>query len=57
MMDIFKYLKYGLAIILTFVGVKMIISHYVHIPVEWALFVVVMILAMSIMLSLAKNKK
>lgn len=57
MMEIFKYLKYGLAIILTFVGVKMIISHYVHIPVEWALFVVVMVLAVSIMLSLAKNRK
>jgi tellurite resistance protein TerC len=57
MMDLFKYLKYGLAVILTFVGVKMIISHYVHIPVEWALFVVVIILAISIMLSLARREK
>jgi tellurite resistance protein TerC len=57
MMDLFKYLKYGLAVILTFVGVKMLISHYVHSPVEWALFVVVMVLAMSILLSLsAKNR-
>jgi tellurite resistance protein TerC len=57
MMDLFKYLKYGLAVILTFVGVKMIISHYVHIPVEWALFVVVIILAISIMLSLARKNR
>ncbi|MBK9400393.1 MAG: TerC family protein [Bacteroidetes bacterium] len=57
MMDLFRYLKYGLAIILSFVGVKMLISHYVHIPVEWALFVVVMILAMSIMISLVKKEK
>ncbi|MBK7889218.1 MAG: TerC family protein [Bacteroidetes bacterium] len=57
MMDLFRYLKYGLAIILSFVGVKMLISHYVHIPVEWALFVVVMILATSIMISLVKKEK
>lgn len=57
MMDLFKYLKYGLAVILTFVGVKMIISHYVHIPVEWALFVVVIILAISIMLSLVRKNR
>ena len=57
MMDLFKYLKYGLAVILTFVGVKMLISHYVHIPVEWALFVVVMVLAMSILLSLSAKKR
>jgi tellurite resistance protein TerC len=57
MMDIFRYLKYGLAIILSFVGVKMLISNYVHIPVEWALFVVVMILATSIMISLVKKEK
>ena len=56
-MDIFKYLKFGLAIILTFVGVKMLISHYIHIPVEWALFVVVMVLAVSIMISLAKKDR
>lgn len=56
MMEIFRFLKYGLAVILTFVGVKMLISHYVHIPVEWALFVVVMVLAVSIMLSLARRK-
>jgi len=52
MMDLFSYLRYGLAIILAFVGVKMAVSHYVHIPVEWALFTVVIILAMSILLSL-----
>lgn len=58
MMAIFRYLKYGLSIILSFVGVKMVLSHYVHIPVQWALFVVVMILAMSVALSLMhKNKK
>ncbi|MEZ4764948.1 MAG: hypothetical protein R3C26_17750 [Calditrichia bacterium] len=31
-MDIFHYLKYGLAIILSFVGLKMLISDIFHIP-------------------------
>ncbi|MBK7965674.1 MAG: TerC family protein [Bacteroidetes bacterium] len=57
MMDLFKYLKYGLAIILSFVGVKMLISKFYHIPVEWALFVVVMVLAVSILLSQMKNRE
>lgn len=57
MMDLFRYLKYGLSIILSFVGVKMVLSHYVHIPVEWALFVVVMVLAMSVALSLVHKQK
>ena len=57
MMDVFRYLKYGLAIILTFVGVKMLISHYVHIPIEWALFVVVFVLAISILISLARKEE
>jgi len=57
MMDLFKYLKYGLAIILSFVGVKMLISSYYHIPVEVALFVVVMVLAISILFSQMKNRQ
>ena len=57
MMDLFKYLKYGLAIILSFVGIKMLISKFYHIPVEWALFVVVMVLAVSILLSQMKNRE
>ena len=57
MMQIFRYLKYGLSVILTFVGVKLLISHYVKIPVEWALFTVVIILAMSIFFSLLLNQR
>lgn len=57
MMDLFNYLKYGLAVILSFVGIKMLISKFYHIPVEWALFVVVMVLAISILLSQMKNRE
>ncbi len=48
----FHLLKYGLAIILTFVGVKMIIEPWVHIPILVSLGVVVGVLAISIAASL-----
>jgi len=48
----FHLLKYGLALILTFVGVKMIIEHWVHIPILLSLAVVLAVLALSIVGSL-----
>jgi tellurite resistance protein TerC len=56
MMEVFRFLKYGLAVILSFVGVKMVLSHHIHVPVEWALFVIVFILAVSILFSLVSRK-
>lgn len=44
----FPYLKYGISVILFFVGVKMIISHHVKVPVPLSLGVIVAILALSI---------
>jgi tellurite resistance protein TerC len=41
----FVYLKYGLAAILTFVGVKMLIAHWVHVPVTLSLGFIVVTLA------------
>ena len=51
MMDIFHYLHYGLALILTFIGVKMLISNYYAIPTGWALGTVACLLALSILAS------
>jgi tellurite resistance protein TerC len=48
----FHLLKYGLAIILTFVGAKMILEAWVHIPIMLSLGVVVAVLAASIVASL-----
>ena len=46
----FEYLNHGLAIVLGFVGVKMLISHWYELPVYVTLLVVVVVLA-STMLS------
>jgi len=50
-MGLFRYLKYGLTVILGFIGVKMLISGFVEIPTILSLGVVVGVLAISILLS------
>ncbi len=52
-MDLFRYLKAGISIILFYVGVKMLISGYYKIPAMLSLGVVLGILALSILLSVA----
>lgn len=47
----FPYLKYGISVILFFVGVKMLLSHAFHIPVLASLGVIVGVLAVSILAS------
>ncbi len=51
LMQRFHYLHYGLAFILTFVGVKMMLSKVFHMPITVALGVVVGVLALSVVLS------
>lgn len=50
-MKMFHYLKYGLAVVLIFVGVKMLIEHFYKVPIGMALGVVAGILSVSIGLS------
>jgi len=55
-MDKFQYLKIGLAFVLTFIGVKMVIVDFYHIPVGASLAVVAGILTLSVVASLWKSK-
>lgn len=52
----FTYLKYGLAAILTFVGLKMSLADFVKIPVEISLVVIAFLLAISMIASVALKK-
>ena len=55
--EIFIYLKYGVAVILFYVGIKMIISKWHIIPTEFSLIFIVLCLAISMYVSLKfKNK-
>jgi tellurite resistance protein TerC len=51
-MQSFHYLKYGLSVILVFVGGKMVASHYYNVPIGVALCVVAGVLVLSVILSL-----
>lgn len=50
-MKIFHYLHYGLAVLLVFIGVKMLLSEFVRIPLPATLGVVLVVLGLSIFLS------
>lgn len=57
LMKVFHYLHYGLAMILIFIGTKMMLAHYYPIPTGWALAVVAVILAVSVLASVANPKE
>jgi tellurite resistance protein TerC len=53
----FTYLKYGLATILVFVGVKMVIVDFYKIPIELSLIIIAFLLAISMIASVILKKK
>jgi tellurite resistance protein TerC len=57
MLGYFKYLKHGVALILLFVGVKMMIVHFYKIPVEVSLSVIFSVLLLSVGVSLIMLKR
>jgi tellurite resistance protein TerC len=57
MMDKFVYLKPGVGIILIFVGLKMTLSHWVHLPTLLSLGVIVVTLAGAVILSLRRSAR
>lgn len=57
LMERFIYLRTGLAFVLGFVGIKMILSDQVHIPTGLSLGVIVVILAITITASIIVTRK
>ncbi len=57
MMDRFYYLKPGLAAILAFVGIKIILSDFYKIPIHISVLVIFSILGLVMVLSTIKSKK
>lgn len=57
MADRFHLLPYGLAVVLVFIGAKMLMIDIYKIPVLWSLGVVAVILAVTVALSLARPPK
>lgn len=57
MMDRFEYLKPGIATILVFVGLKMALSAWIHIPIFVSLGVIVGVLLAAATLSILKTRR
>lgn len=57
MMDKFVYLKPGVGVILVFVGLKMTLSHWFHVPTLVSLGVIVFTLAAAVVLSLRRSSR
>ena len=55
--DRFHLLKYGLAMVLTFIGTKMLIAPWVHLPVVVSLVVVTVLIGASVIASLIATRK
>lgn len=56
-MRLFHYLHYGLAFILVFIGIKMLIESFVHIPTLITLSVIVVTLTVSVIFSVKYPKE
>lgn len=57
LMEMFRYLHYGLSLVLSFIGVKMLIAHYYEIPTHYALAAVGGILLISVLISVIHPAK
>lgn len=55
--DMFHYLKYGLAVILMFIGVKMLIVKYYHMPIAVTMGVIFTVLLTSVLVSIYMKRK
>ena len=57
LMELFHLLNYGLAIILMFIGMKMLGANYFEIPTAYALGVIVAVLAATVALSVMTRSR
>ena len=55
--DRFHLLKYGLAMVLTFIGSKMLIAPWYHVPVQASLAIVAVLISASVVASLIATRK
>jgi tellurite resistance protein TerC len=57
LVDLFSYLKYGVAMVLFYTGIKMLISDFYEIPVVISLGVILTCLSVAIIFSLFRSRK
>ena len=55
-MERFPYLRQGLAVLLVFIGVKMLISPFVHLPIALSLAVIIAVVGGAVAASLWRDR-
>lgn len=56
--DAFKYLQQGIAVVLVFIGAKMLLEFFdIHISIYWSLLIIVLCLTVAILFSIYKKRK
>ncbi len=55
--DLFEYLNIGLAIVLAFIGCKMLFERWIHIPILLSLAIIVSVLAAAMTLSVSHQRR
>ena len=56
-MDTFYYLSHGLSLVLVFIGAKMLVADFFHVPITASLIVVAAILIISVVSSMVRNRR
>jgi len=56
-MDRFEYLKYGLAVLLVFIGVKLMLTNVVELPIAVTLVVIAVVIGGAVLLSLVMARR
>lgn len=53
----FRFLKFGLAAVLSFVGLKMLVADVYHVPVQYSLLTIVLLLGASVAASIVHKRR
>ena len=56
-MNRFIYLKQGVGLILVFVGLKMVLGYWIHIPIGLSLLMILLILSAAVVCSIVKTRR
>ena len=56
-MDRFRYLKYGLAALLIFIGAKLLLSHFIHVSVTQNFLVIAIVIGGAVLASLVPGRQ
>ncbi len=56
-METFHYLSHGLSLVLIFIGLKMLLADFVHIPIGTSLGIVLAVLTLAVVASLVRRRR